>query len=355
MENSKKYIVTGGAGFIGGALIRWLLKNSSSHIFNFDKISYSSDLTGINKIESSKKRHFHKKVDLLDKNSVKELINVIKPDFIIHLAAETHVDRSIEDPSKFIQSNIIGTFNLLEGAREYWNNLSLEKKNLFRFYHVSTDEVFGTLKENQFFDESSNYSPKSPYSASKASSDHLVNSWHNTFELPTLISNCSNNFGPYQFPEKLIPLTIIKAFNEENIPLYGNGRNVRDWLYVDDHVEGIIEILKKGKVGESYCIGGNNPLKNIEVVDKICSIMDKLNPKSFLHKNLITFVKDRPGHDERYAIDTSFIEEKISWKPKNNFDSRLEETISWYLRNLDWCKKVMNQANYYGNRLGFKI
>ncbi len=352
MENFKKIIVTGGAGFIGGAVIRKLLYETESLIHNIDKISYASDLFSINNIKESNERHFHHKVDLVNNNLINELIWNINPDLIIHLAAESHVDRSIENPRPFLESNILGTFNLLEATRNYWNELDSERKNNFRFHHVSTDEVFGTLKENQFFNESSNYSPRSPYSATKASSDHLVNSWHNTYGIPTLISNCSNNYGPYQFPEKLIPLTIMKAINEEPIPIYGDGKNVRDWLYVEDHVEAIFQLILEGKVGHTYCIGGNNPLSNLEVAQTICSILDRVNNKSFSHKELIKFVKDRPGHDERYAIDNSYIKKTINWKPKNDFETGLEKTIIWYLQNIDWCNKVLKNSGYKGERIG---
>ncbi len=348
----KRIIVTGGAGFIGGALIRKLLTETESYIYNFDKVSYASDFSGINKLESSKKRHIHHKVDLKNKNALDSLLKDIKPDLIIHLAAETHVDRSIEEPSNFIESNILGTFNLLQVSYDYWKSLKSDSKKTFRFHHVSTDEVFGSLNKNEFFDESSNYAPRSPYSASKASSDHLVSSWHSTFGLPTLISNCSNNYGPYQFPEKLIPLTIIKALNKEKIPIYGNGKNIRDWLFVDDHIDAILKIIFQGKIGQNYCIGGNNPMSNIEIVKKICSILDKLNPKNFQHQDLIEFVKDRPGHDARYAINTNYIKKEINWQPKYNFDIAIHKTVLWYMENIDWCSEIMKRGSYQGGRLG---
>ncbi len=352
MKNTKKVIVTGGAGFIGGAVVRKLLLEKNYIIYNIDKVSYASDFAGINQIHSSKERHFHYKIDLVNKELLNNVIKEINPDIVIHLAAETHVDRSIENPNDFVESNIIGTFNLLESIRSYWNELDHERKLNFRFHHVSTDEVFGTLSDDEFFDENSKYSPRSPYSASKASSDHLVKSWHNTFGLPILISNCSNNYGPYQFPEKLIPLTIIKAINKEKIPIYGNGKNIRDWLHVEDHADAILKIISKGEVGNNYCIGGNQALTNIEVVEKICSILDIYKQQNYSHKDLITFVEDRPGHDTRYAIDNSYIKEKLSWEPRFNFNDGIEKTVLWYLNNLDWCEGMMKKASYKGNRLG---
>ena len=352
--NFKKIIVTGGAGFIGGAVIKKLLLETNAFIYNIDKISYASDFTCINQIKSSKERHFHYKINLINKNDLENLIFKIKPDLIIHLAAETHVDRSIENPSYFIESNIIGTFNLLQVSTDYWRTLDSISRNNFRFHHVSTDEVFGSLEPNEYFNESSKYSPMSPYSASKASSDHLVRSWHNTFGLPTLISNCSNNYGPYQFPEKLIPLTIIKALNEEKIPLYGDGQNIRDWLFVDDHADAIFQIIIKGKIGDSYCIGGDNPITNLKIAEKICSILDILRPKNFKYKSLIEFVKDRPGHDRRYAIDSSYIKKQLNWEPKYNFEKAIEDTVLWYVKNSNWCTKIMEKGSYKGGRFGLK-
>tara|TARA_B100001287_G_scaffold269268_1_gene266547 strand:+ start:4363 stop:5424 length:1062 start_codon:yes stop_codon:yes gene_type:complete len=352
MQKYHKIIVTGGAGFIGGTIIRKLLKEFNSTIYNIDKISYSSDLSSILSIPSSQKRHHHLKIDLKESSLLDTSIEEIKPDIIIHCAAESHVDRSIQNPFQFIESNIIGTFNLLESARKYWNKIDSKKRNIFRFHHISTDEVFGSLEDNKFFDEFSNYSPRSPYSASKASSDHLVSSWNNTFGLPTLITNCSNNFGPYQFPEKLIPITILKAINREEIPIYGDGSNIRDWIFVDDHVNAIFKVISSSDVGERYCIGGNCQITNLDLVNNICSIIDKYNPKPYMHKELITFVSDRAGHDKRYAIDNKYIKKKINWEPKHNFKQALENTVKWYLENLDWCKSVMKKSGYNGERLG---
>ena len=352
MKNYKNILITGGAGFIGGALIRKLLKDSESNIFNIDKMGYASDLSSINSIITSKASHKLFPINLVNRESVDTILNETNPDLIIHLAAESHVDRSIDNPSNFVESNILGTFNLLESTRNYWNKLDTSKKELFRFHHVSTDEVFGTLGKTGFFKESSNYSPRSPYSASKACSDHLVRSWYHTYGLPIVITNCSNNYGPYQFPEKLIPLTILKALNGQNIPLYGDGSNVRDWLYVDDHVDAIIHAVKFAKTGETYCIGGKATKTNFEVIEEICIILDKLRPKQFKHNTLIKLVPDRPGHDERYAIDITKIKTNLNWSPKYSFKSGLKKTVTWYLNNLNWCNKVLNKSGYRGNRIG---
>ncbi len=354
MKDSKKILITGGAGFIGGALIRNLLLNTSDLIFNLDKFGYASDLTGIEKISSARKRHKVVKLDLINMDSVNDYINFVKPDLIIHLAAESHVDRSINDPSHFIKSNILGTFNLIESAKIYWGSLNSNSKKLFRFHHVSTDEVFGTLKKNEFFNESSRYSPRSPYSASKASSDHIVNSWYHTYGFPIIITNCSNNYGPYQFPEKLIPLTILKALKGEDIPIYGDGTNQRDWLYVEDHINGIIKALNNSEIGKTYCIGGGAVKTNLEVVNSICSILDKIVPKNSSYKDQITFVSDRPGHDRRYAIDNSKIKRELGWSPAYTFEEGLYQTISWYIDNSNWCEKMMKKSGYIGDRLGLK-
>ena len=350
-----RLLITGGAGFIGGSLIRELLKNKEYKIYNIDKISYASDTRGIDDTITNLINHaeYHLlKINLEDKQAVDEAINISNPDIIIHLAAESHVDRSIQGPSKFIQSNIIGTFNLLESARKHWINLDKKRKNIFRFLHISTDEVFGSLDKDGFFSEESPYKPTSPYSASKAASDHLVKSWHHTFGLPVLITNCSNNFGPWQFPEKLIPLTILKAFKQQEIPVYGNGLNVRDWLYVKDHIKALILVLKKGAIGETYCIGGFGERTNIEVVEKICEIMNRKKPLSSSYKDLITFVKDRPGHDKRYSINSDKIRNNLGWFPELDFEYALEQTVDWYLSNLEWCDSICLKSGYTGERLG---
>ena len=341
----KNILVTGGSGFIGGTVIRKLLKETEFNIFNLDKIGYASDeITIKNYVESNpklKKRYQLLKVDLNELNDVKKAIRVSDPDLVLHLAAESHVDRSIDDPSVFIESNIKGTFNLLEATLNHFKNLNYKRSSFFKFVHISTDEVFGSLNDHGKFCENSPYDPRSPYSASKASSDHLVSAWFHTFNLPTITTHCSNNYGPYQFPEKLIPLTILKAINNEEIPLYGDGKNIRDWLHVEDHVEGIIKVLNYGKIGSKYCIGGVGEKSNLEVVEMICSKLDKLMNSEKPHKRLITFVNDRPGHDKRYSIDSSLIRNELGWNPKHDFETGLENTINWYLRNLSWCKEVI--------------
>ena len=275
-----------------------------------------------------------------------------KPEIIFHLAAESHVDRSIDNPSDTIKSNIIGTFNLLEAARKYWNKLNPDKQNSFRFIHISTDEVFGSLKSQGFFNEITRYDPQSPYSASKASSDHLVKAWNRTYGLPTIITNCSNNFGPWQFPEKFIPTIILKSINNEAIPIYGKGGNIRDWLFVEDHINALMSVAINGKPGINYCIGGNTEINNLRLVNIICEILDQLKPKKTNYKNQISFVEDRPGHDFRYAINTEFISKELLWKPKYNFDEAIKVTIEWYLNNINWCNSVMRNSSFYGQRLG---
>ena len=340
-----KILVTGGCGFIGSALIRKALSNGYS-VSNVDCLTYAGSLYNLTNIEKNKLYEFNK-VDITNIIDLKEVVNSYKPMKIIHLAAESHVDRSIDNPNAFMQTNIIGTFNLLEVALEYWNET--QDKN-FVFHHVSTDEVFGSLGTSGLFSEDSSYLPNSPYAASKASSDHIVRAWNKTFRLPIVISNCSNNYGPYQFPEKFIPLVILNAIQGKKIPIYGNGENIRDWLYVEDHAEALIEVFNKGKQGRSYNIGGNNELKNIDLAKKICDILDKKVPKETSYSDLIEFVEDRPGHDERYAIDSSRILNELGWKPKNTFEQGLDRTVTWYLNNNDWINNI-NQKNL-GKRLG---
>ena len=355
MKNKQeKIIVTGGAGFIGGTLIRRLLKQKKFIVFNFDQLGYASDLSWTKDSKYDQSFHNFLKIDLRQKEILEKKVEEIEPAIIINLAAESHVDRSIDDPSNFIESNIVGTFNLLEAARSYWEKLNNTKKSSFKFIHISTDEVFGSLGLKGKFDESTKYAPTSPYSASKASSDHLVRSWHHTYGLPTIISNCSNNYGPYQFPEKLIPLCIIKAIKGEEIPLYGDGLNIRDWLHVEDHVEALLLISQKGKVGENYCIGGFGEKSNKEVQLKICSILDEFASKDFPHSSLITKVKDRPGHDKRYAINSNKIKEELGWKPKITFDDGLKQTVFWYLNHSEWWKSIMRKSGYEGERIGNK-
>ena len=352
MNFYKRIIVTGGAGFIGSAFIRKLLSETDSFIFNIDKLNYASDLSSIKSIKGSDVRHKHLKIDLCDFQALKEIIFSIKPDLIVHFAAESHVDRSLEKPISFIENNIFGTFNLLESTRSYFNNLSKGRQEKFIFHHISTDEVFGTLGKTGSFSETSNYDPRSPYSASKASSDHLVMAWHHSYGIPIKLTNCSNNYGPYQFPEKLIPLTILKCLGEEAIPIYGNGQQIRDWLYVEDHIDAIIKVIEKGVIGKKYCIGGYGEKKNLEVVRKICFTFDKLFPKKSPYSKLIKMVEDRPGHDKRYSIDSSLIQKELGWKPKYSFEKGLSKTITWYLENLEWIKNISKQSGYSGERLG---
>ena len=359
-ESVQRVLITGGAGFIGGSVIRRLLGSSSIKIFNLDKLGYASDLSGINNLlkknASKKNKPIYEflKIDLTKFNDVKSAIIHANPDLVIHLAAESHVDRSIDNPSNFIESNILGTFNLLEAIRIHWENLSDDRKSTFKMHHISTDEVFGSLDENGSFSETTPYAPRSPYSATKASSDHLVDAWHHTYGLPVITTNCSNNFGPWQFPEKLIPLVITKAMNKKTIPLYGDGSNVRDWLFVDDHVDGILLAATMGKPGKKYCIGGFGEKSNKEVVLKICNLLDKIHPISSPYSSLIKNVEDRPGHDKRYSIDSSLIRNELNWKPNHTFEAGLEKTVEWYVRNMNWCKKILKTSGYTGSRLGTK-
>ncbi len=347
----KRVLITGGAGFIGGCLVRRLLRNTDVDVFNLDKIGYASDLSSIENISVSNRHHLLR-VDLKDAVETAKALEISNPDLVMHLAAESHVDRSIDSPIGFLESNIFGTYNLLEAVRSHWDNLSPERKKRFRFHHISTDEVFGSLGSKGRFNEKSQYDPRSPYSATKASSDHLVNAWHHTFGLPVVLTNCSNNFGPWQFPEKLIPVVILKAVNLQPIPIYGDGLNVRDWLYVEDHVDALLLVANKGQVGQNYCVGGYGERTNKLVVENICNLLDKYRHSSAPHDRLITYVKDRPGHDQRYAIDSTRITSELGWEPKYNFEEGLEKTIIWYLNNLEWCAKVRENANYYGRRIG---
>ena len=343
-----KILITGGGGFIGGAVIRKLLKESDSIIYNLDKMGYASDLTSIENVLinlniEKDTRHKLLKTDLSNYSETLSAVEYSDPDLIMHLAAESHVDRSIEGPGEFIKSNIIGTFNLLEAAKVHYEKLSYERKNHFRFHHISTDEVFGTLGEEGQFNELTKYDPRSPYSASKASSDHLVNSWHHTFGLPTLITNCSNNYGPWQYPEKLIPKIIINALRNSKIPIYGDGKNIRDWLYVEDHAEALIEVLSKGEIGQKYCIGGNEERSNNEIAEIVCNYLDIIYPSSNTYKKLITYVTDRKGHDFRYAINAKKIKNKLNWEPKFTFKQGIENTVDWYLKNSEWYSKYVSE------------
>ena len=347
-----KLFITGGAGFIGSNFIIQQINETDNEILNFDKLTYAGNpenLTGISKNQ----RYQFLQADICSSAVVEQALVNFQPDVILNFAAETHVDRSIDGPSQFIQTNIVGTAVLLEEALKYFQNLSTEKKAAFRFLHVSTDEVFGSLGETGYFTETTPYDPSSPYSASKAASDHLVRAWQRSFELPTLISNCSNNYGPFQFPEKLIPLMIIKALEEQPLPVYGQGLNVRDWLFVGDHCDAIYTVLTQGKVGETYNIGGNNEQQNIDIVKSICTVLDELRPrpKGQSYQELINFVSDRPGHDLRYAIDATKIKNQLGWEPQMTFGEGLRLTIEWYLGNLDWVKNIQNKT-YRQERLG---
>ncbi len=345
-------LVTGGAGFIGSNLVRHLIDNTDKIVINVDALTYAGNLESLNAVSENPRYHFEQ-VDIKDSAALKALFEKYQPDAVMHLAAESHVDRSIEGPSEFIQTNIIGTYNLLETSLAYWSKLNEHKKRCFRFLHVSTDEVYGSLGTEGYFTETTAFEPNSPYSASKASSDHLVRAWHHTYGLPVLTSNCSNNYGPYQFPEKLMPLVILNALEGKPLPIYGKGDNIRDWLYVQDHVEALIAVLEKGKVGETYNIGGNNEKTNLEVVNHVCKLLDELLPESKYapHASLITYVEDRPGHDKRYAIDATKTKNELNWEPKETFETGLRKTIQWYLDNMTWSQNVLD-GNYRRERLG---
>ena len=334
----RRILVTGGAGFIGGAVVRRLLRDSNAIVFNLDKMGYASDLSSIEEVlkelgDGAEQRHVLQQVDLANADAVQEAIHAADPDLVLHLAAESHVDRSISGPDVFIESNVTGTFNLLQAVRNHYESLSTERKGEFRLHHISTDEVFGSLGPEGRFSENTPYDPRSPYSSSKAASDHLVSAWHHTFGLPVVLTNCSNNYGPWQFPEKLIPVVTLKAAAGERIPLYGDGLNVRDWLYVEDHVDALLLAACRGKSGRSYCVGGYGERTNREVVECICQHLDQLLPGKAPHHNLIEMVSDRPGHDRRYAIDPTRIEKELGWKPRHDFSSAIKETVQWYLKH----------------------
>jgi dTDP-glucose 4,6-dehydratase len=351
----KVFFVTGGAGFIGSAVIRHIIETTEHKVINIDKLTYAGNLESLRHVEHSS-RYAFERLDICDADGLRYLFNNYQPDIVMHLAAESHVDRSIDSPNEFIQTNVVGTCVLLQEARLYWSKLEYRKKDSFRFHHVSTDEVYGDLGESgDLFTEETPYNPSSPYSASKAGSDHLVRAWHRTFGLPTLITNCSNNYGPYQFPEKLIPLIIRNALAGENLPVYGNGRQIRDWLFVDDHARALLSVVLYGSEGRTYNIGGHNEVKNIEVVESICNILDELAPSKFdgidRYSQLIVHVEDRAGHDIRYAIDAGKIQRDLDWKPRETFTSGLMKTVAWYLDNPSWCESVLN-GSYKDQNLG---
>lgn len=343
-----KIFVTGGAGFIGSAFVRYVIKETDNEVVILDKLTYAGNLYSLEEVKNSERLAFEQ-VDICDQEKISHLFKKYEPDLMIHLAAESHVDRSIDSPSEFIKTNILGTYTLLEEARKYWQLLSGNKKNNFRFHHVSTDEVYGDLEiDDDLFTEQTSYSPSSPYSASKASSDHLVRAWYRTYELPIVITNCSNNYGPYHFPEKLIPLVILNAIAGKILPVYGNGEQIRDWLYVEDHAMALYEVLTKGAIGETYNIGGYNEKKNIDVVRTICQLLDELAPTtrpiSGSYTDLITFVSDRPGHDLRYAIDANKIKKELGWLPQETFASGIRKTVKWYLENKGWWSAVLDHS-----------
>lgn len=350
-------LVTGGAGFIGSAVIRHIINHTSDTVINVDKLTYAGNLESLESIAGNE-RYYFEQADICESDTISAIFCKYQPDVVMHLAAESHVDRSIDGPAAFIQTNIVGTYTLLEACRHYWNSLSYEKKSTFRFHHISTDEVYGDLEStNALFTETTPYSPSSPYSASKASSDHLVRAWLRTYGLPTIITNCSNNYGPFHFPEKLIPLMILNALEGKKLPVYGNGLQVRDWLFVEDHARALYKVATEGVIGETYNIGGHNEKTNIEVVKTICRLLEELVPNKpdgvTEYEDLITYVTDRPGHDVRYAIDASKIERELGWKPQESFESGIRKTVEWYLDNKQWWSRVLD-GSYNRERLGCK-
>jgi dTDP-glucose 4,6-dehydratase len=355
-----KILITGGAGFIGSAVIRHVIDNTGDYVVNVDKLTYAGNLESLSSIESND-RYAFEQVDICNAVELDRVFSEHKPDVVMHLAAESHVDRSIDGPAEFIETNIVGTYKLLEATRQYWNQLDEARKSAFHFHHISTDEVYGDLEgPKDLFTETTSYAPSSPYSASKASSDHLVRAWQRTYGLPTLITNCSNNYGPYHFPEKLIPLVILNALEGKDLPIYGKGNQIRDWLYVEDHARALYKVVTEGKNGETYNIGGHNEKQNIEVVYAICELLEELVPENSNSmaaghkagfKSLITYVKDRPGHDMRYAIDASKIEKELGWKPEESFETGIRKTVEWYLTNNEWVTHVQD-GSYQRERLG---
>lgn len=348
-----KILVTGGAGFIGSAVIRHLIHSTQDAVVNLDKLTYAGNLESLAEVSNSE-RYAFEQVDICDRAEVERVFCEHQPDAVMHLAAESHVDRSIDGPAAFIETNIVGTYTLLEVTRQYWQALDERRKASFRFHHISTDEVYGDLENpEELFTETTPYAPSSPYSASKASSDHLVRAWGRTYGLPTLVTNCSNNYGPYHFPEKLIPLIILNALEGKALPVYGKGDQVRDWLYVEDHARALYKVLTEGQIGETYNIGGHNEKQNIEVVQALCDLLDELCPHSEgeSYRKLISHVQDRPGHDLRYAIDASKIQSELDWAPKETFETGIRKTVEWYLENREWCRHVQD-GSYQRERLG---
>ena len=350
----KAFLVTGGAGFIGSAVVRHLINNTDHQVINVDKLTYAGNLSSLDTVANNK-RYCFEQIDICDAEGVKTLFEQYQPDVVMHLAAESHVDRSIDGPGDFIQTNIVGTYTLLEASRSYWSSLSAAKKQDFRFHHISTDEVYGDLHgTDDLFTETTSYAPSSPYSASKAGSDHLVRAWQRTFGLPTLVTNCSNNYGPFHFPEKLIPLMILNALSGKPLPVYGDGKQIRDWLFVEDHARALVKVATTGKIGETYNIGGHNEKTNIEVVKTLCQLLEELAPNKPAgiehYEDLITYVKDRPGHDVRYAIDASKIERELGWKPQETFETGLRKTVQWYLSNQPWWQAIQDGSYQQVNR-----
>ena len=355
-----KILVTGGAGFIGSAVIRHIINNTQDSVINVDILTYAGNLESLAEVEDNE-RYVFEQIDICNRTELDRVFKEHQPDFIMHLAAESHVDRSIDGPAAFIETNIVGTYTLLEASRAYWNSLNEERKPVFRFHHISTDEVYGDLEgPEDLFNEETSYAPSSPYSASKASSDHLVRAWLRTYGFPTVVTNCSNNYGPYHFPEKLVPLMILNALDGKPLPVYGNGQQIRDWLYVEDHARALYLVAKQGKIGETYNIGGHNEKANIDVVKTICELLEELVPTNCYSReggnlkgfeSLITYVKDRPGHDVRYAIDASKIERELGWLPEESFETGIRKTVQWYLNNESWWQRVLD-GSYAGERLG---
>lgn len=353
-----KVLVTGGAGFIGSAVIRHIIKNTQDEVLNIDKLTYAGNLESLKEVDQNERYQFLQ-TDICDRQALDLIFNDFQPDVVMHLAAESHVDRSITGSAAFIETNIIGTYQLLEAARQYWANHTKAKKQTFRFHHISTDEVYGDLEgTTDLFLETTSYSPSSPYSASKASSDHLVRAWNRTYGLPVILTNCSNNYGPYHFPEKLIPLVILNALDGKALPIYGKGNQIRDWLYVEDHARALYKVVTEADVGETYNIGGHNEQKNIDVVKSICILLEELAPNKpegvGRYEDLITYVQDRPGHDLRYAIDATKIKNDLGWVPSESFETGLRKTVEWYLNNQEWCRRV-EDGSYQRERLGVNV